>query len=114
MHLFQLDHLICEHAALTRVFLTHHVNSPTCDEGFLYPGYTVVYSQTKQITRLCHWGNCTTLHAVVQTSVGKDHQGYHPPPPPQPHVYLNFHGLVEVLREHLSAQIFAPFTPCEV
>lgn len=62
-------------------------------------------------------GHQTTQHTVVQTRAEEreninckggipDHQGY-----PPVHIYLNFHGLAQVLQGHLSPRVFPCFTP---
>lgn len=101
---------MCEHAAFMPVFLTHgaSVNSPTCDgitrNSVILDINLCIPNQSK----LRDWAT-GELHNSTCCCPNKREE--RPPRLSSLHIYLDFHGLVEVLRGHHSPQRFASFTP---
>lgn len=101
---------MCEHAAFMPVFLTHgaSVNSPTCDgitrNSVILDINLCIPNQSK----LRDWAT-GELHNSTRCCPNKREE--RPPRLSPLYIYLNFHGLVEVLRGHHSPQRFASFAP---
>lgn len=105
-----MDHLICEHAALMPVFLTHRasVNSPTCDGIMRNSVILDIKLCIPNQSKLRDWAT-GELHNSTRCCPNKREE--RPPRLSPLHIYLNFHGLAEVLQGHPSPQRFASFTP---
>lgn len=134
--MFRLDHLYGNKYSRWCVFFLTHPAPPTCiylnldtcdckELGVTHTSMLWIYSSLssrKAGLKPEPLGHRTTLHTAVQTRAAESENiswetgvGGHPRPPvlipPPPRIYLNFHGLSQVLQGHLSPHVYPSFTP---